>query len=101
MPNVWGSSPVIRPFPILVRYRRDRKRPENAESHSVITHASCRLWSVKGGRHVIHFRVVEKGLVAMSEPFGGVKHGTVAAGELLPVPLAAGRESGRKSMITS
>ena len=27
----------------------------------------------------------------MSEPFGGVKHGTVAAGELLPVPLAAGR----------
>ena len=27
----------------------------------------------------------------MSEPFGGVKHGTVAAREFLPVPLAAGR----------
>src|SRR6266403_1784990 len=91
MPDVWGSSPVIRPFPILLRYRRDRKRPGNAESHSVITHASCRLGSVKGGRHVTHFRVVEKGLVAMSEPFGRVKHGTVTAGEFLPVPLSSGR----------
>ena len=27
----------------------------------------------------------------MSEPFGRVKHGTITAGELLPVPLAAGR----------
>src|SRR5882672_1591433 len=91
MPDVWNSSPVIRPFPILLRYRRDRKRPGNAENHSVITHASCRLGSVKGGRHVTHFRLVEKGLVTMSEPFGSVKHRTIAAGELLPVPLAASR----------
>src|SRR5947207_7479492 len=85
-----GSSPVIRPFPVLLRYRRDRKRPGNAETSSVMTDASCRFGSVRGGRHVTHFRVVEKGLVAMSESFRGVEHGTIAASELIPVPLAAG-----------
>src|SRR4030095_6555477 len=91
MRDAWDSSPVIRPFLVLLRYRRDRNWPENAENQSVITHASCHLRSVKGGRHVTHFRVVEKGLLAVSKPFRGVKHGTVAVGEFLSVPLAAGR----------
>jgi hypothetical protein len=84
-----GSSPVIRPFQILVRYRRDRKRPENAESHSIITHASCRLGSVKGGRHVTHFRVVEKGMVPLLPVSSSPCHRPQVG------------ESGRKSMITS